>query len=142
MFKKISLTLLTSVFSLSAQSPNFVDNSENQWPMSGGPQGNWKVDSKSTVPLKWSVRDNKNIKWKTQLPAGGQSGIAIWGKQLFLTINPPTDTPNYKKVTIKIKLTAAEYKQLYKAAEDKFAQEKNANFLKLKSTYEKKYARV
>ncbi len=74
-----------------------VDGSENQWPMSGGPDGSWKVETALKVPTKWSVRTGENIKWKKSLPEGGQSGIAIWDDKIFFTINPPNDDPKYSK---------------------------------------------
>ena len=37
------------------------------------------------VPAEWSVVSGKNIRWRTPLPNGGQSGIAVWGDRLFLT---------------------------------------------------------
>ena len=97
-FKQLltSLFLASLVFScsvLAQESATLVPNSLNQWPMSGGPDGSWKVITDKPVPTKWSVRDSKNIKWKKTLPEGGQSGIAVWGKRIFLTINPPLDTP-------------------------------------------------
>ncbi|MDD7985394.1 PQQ-binding-like beta-propeller repeat protein [Lentisphaera marina] len=63
--------------------------SAENWPMSGGPNGNWSIDTESSVPLQWSVRKSQNIKWRVELPEGGQGGIAIWGDRLFLCINPP-----------------------------------------------------
>lgn len=74
-----------------SQKVNKVPDSDNQWPMSGGPDGSWKVTTSENVPTKWSVRNNENIKWKQSLPEGGQSGIAVWGDKLFLTINPPME---------------------------------------------------
>jgi outer membrane protein assembly factor BamB len=35
--------------------------------------------------VKWSVTRDENIVWRTPLPNGGQSGIAVWGDRLFLT---------------------------------------------------------
>ncbi|NJB83537.1 outer membrane protein assembly factor BamB family protein [Wenyingzhuangia aestuarii] len=75
-----------------------VANSQNQWPMSGGPNGSWKVKTDGHVPIKWSVRTGENIKWKTTLPEGGQSGIAVWKDKLFLTINPPNNNPKHIEV--------------------------------------------
>ena len=63
-------------------------NAEN-WPMSGGPNGTWSVQTDGPVPLHWSVRQDKNIKWRVELPEGGQGGIAVWEDKLFLCINPP-----------------------------------------------------
>jgi PQQ-like domain len=54
------------------------------WPQAGGPEGNWRVNTKD-APDKWSVTLNQNIVWKTTLPNVGQSGIATWGDRLFLT---------------------------------------------------------
>ncbi|NIJ44910.1 outer membrane protein assembly factor BamB [Wenyingzhuangia heitensis] len=75
-----------------------VADGENQWPMSGGPNGSWKVKTDEHVPIKWSVRTGENIKWKTTLPEGGQSGIAVWKDKLFLTINPPNDHPKHAEI--------------------------------------------
>ena len=61
------------------------DRSRENWPMAAGPNGSWTASG--TAPVKWSVAANENIRWRTTLPEGGQSGIAIWGNRLFLTIN-------------------------------------------------------
>ncbi len=55
-----------------------------QWPQAGGPQGNWQTTGKPAVS-NWSVARNQNILWKTVLPNGGQSGIAVSKDRLFLT---------------------------------------------------------
>lgn len=97
MNKTSKLTILILCVALSADglqaedvSVARVPGSENQWPMSGGPDGSWQVKTDLPITTEWSVRSGKNIKWKTSLPAGGQSGIAVWNDRLFLTINPPT----------------------------------------------------
>lgn len=59
------------------------------WPMAAGPNHNWSAKTTSNVPTVWSVSTGKNVKWKTELPEGGQSGIAVWGDKLFLAINKP-----------------------------------------------------
>jgi hypothetical protein len=53
------------------------------WPQAGGPFGTWTTAEKA--PVAWSVAENRNIRWRTPLPNGGQSGIAVWGDRLFLT---------------------------------------------------------
>ena len=53
------------------------------WPQAAGPNGNWHVAE--PAPIRWSVSLNQNIVWRTPLPNGGQSGIAVWGDRLFLT---------------------------------------------------------
>lgn len=54
-----------------------------QWPQAAGPDGTWRV--RGPAPTEWSVALGRNIVWKTPLPNGGQSGIAVWGDRLFLT---------------------------------------------------------
>ena len=66
-----------------------IPNAENHWPMAGGPQGTWTITTQRHVPTTWSVSDNQNVLWKTTLPEGGQSAIAVWGDRLFLSINKP-----------------------------------------------------
>ena len=66
-----------------------IPNSQLEWPMASGPTGNWTADTDISIPRSWSVSADENIRWKTELPEGGQSGIAVWGDRLFLTINKP-----------------------------------------------------
>src|SRR2546430_1490305 len=54
------------------------------WPQAGGPDGNWRARG-SGAPTSWSVALNQNVVWRSALPNGGQSGIAVWGDRLFLT---------------------------------------------------------
>ena len=65
-----------------------VLQAESNWPMAGGPGGTWKVEGPEP-PLEFSVRADRNIQWKTSLPEGGQSGIAVFGRLAFLTIMKP-----------------------------------------------------
>ena len=81
--------------------------------MSGGPEGTWNIQTASSVPTNWSVRNNQNIAWKTALPAGGQSGIAVWGDKLFLTINPPLDTPIFAESRSKFEKYSKAYNELF-----------------------------
>src|SRR5580658_3399649 len=54
------------------------------WPQAAGPNGNWRV-SGVTAPIHWSVALDQNIAWRSNMPNGGQSGIAVWGDRIFLT---------------------------------------------------------
>lgn len=90
-----------------------VTNSDNQWPMSGGPDGSYKVKTALKVPIKWSVRNNENIKWRKSLPAGGQSGIAVWNDKIFFTINPPLETPPFSELQSNYKRTKSVYDSIY-----------------------------
>jgi hypothetical protein len=58
------------------------------WPQAAGPNGTWAVADKN-APVEWSVALGKNVLWRTKLPNGGQSGIAVWGNRLFLTTFEP-----------------------------------------------------
>ena len=126
----LSLSLI--ITSLSAENTAVkVPGSENQWPMSGGPDGSYKVKTSDKVPTKWSVRNNENIKWKVSLPAGGQSGIAVWGDKLFLTINPPLDTAPYKQSKSQYEKAKAEYNRLYKGSEKELNSANKEGFQKV-----------
>ena len=129
---KIKLFLLSSSFILlTAAAENKavkVPGSDNQWPMSGGPDGSYKVKTSLKVPVKWSVRNNENIKWKASLPAGGQSGIAVWGDKLFLTINPPLETAPYKQSKAEYENANAEYKRCFKKTVNSLSADGNEKF--------------
>ncbi|MCM8543558.1 MAG: PQQ-like beta-propeller repeat protein [Lentisphaeraceae bacterium] len=105
-----------------------VDGSDNQWPMSGGPDGSYRVKTSAKVPTKWSVRNNVNIKWKTPLPEGGQSGIAVWGDKLFLTINPPLDTAPYTQSKSQFETAKKKYRDDFAAALKKLDEDSDPMF--------------
>ena len=73
--------------------PNVLFN----WPQTAGPNGNWTVTTKQSVPLKWSVEKNENIRWRVTLPEVGQSGIAVSEDRLFLTTLEPLAADAPKK---------------------------------------------
>lgn len=52
------------------------------WPTWRGPQGDG-VTAETNLPLKWSATEN--VKWKVELPEGGNSTPIIWGDRIFLT---------------------------------------------------------
>lgn len=87
----LSLILFLGVYLLSNahSSSEPIKNAADQWPMAGGPNGTWTTTTHQSLPTSWSVSNDQNIIWKTTLPEGGQSGIAVWGDRLFLSINQP-----------------------------------------------------
>jgi len=92
LFNKIMITSFLKVIPISLSlgfAQPLLENSSEQWPMAAGPSGSWTVKTEKQVPKEWSVTTGKNVVWKTILPEGGQSGIAVWGDRLFLTINEP-----------------------------------------------------
>jgi outer membrane protein assembly factor BamB len=58
------------------------------WPQGSGPKGNYQSEGPEPPP-RWSVSTGENILWKQTLPEAGQSGIAIVGDKLFLTVKKP-----------------------------------------------------
>ncbi|MDA1163710.1 MAG: PQQ-binding-like beta-propeller repeat protein [Planctomycetota bacterium] len=61
----------------------------SDWPQAAGPNHDWTITTDDPVPLTWSAEQNQNIRWRVALPETGQSGIAVWGKRLFLTTMKP-----------------------------------------------------
>ena len=84
---RVLLLLFTIASSLSAG--ELIPGSTEQWPMASGPYGSWTAETDSDVPRFFSAATGQGIRWKTPLPEGGQSGIAVWGDRIFLTVNKP-----------------------------------------------------
>lgn len=65
------------------------------WPQGPGPHGSYQSEGPEP-PSRWSVSTGENILWRQKLPECGQSGIAVVGDRVFLTVrNPlPDDAPN------------------------------------------------
>lgn len=66
-----------------------------RWPSAGGPDGSWQTCERA--PVQWSVARDEHVVWRTPLPEGGQSGIAVWGDRLFLTTLRPWPTADRDK---------------------------------------------
>jgi outer membrane protein assembly factor BamB len=62
------------------------------WPQAAGPNGSWTTETHHRVPTGWSGSTGQNILWAATLDEGGQSGIAVSGDRMFLTINKPLPT--------------------------------------------------
>ena len=70
---------------------SYLGNSKENFPQADGANGNWIIQSQLSAPTNWSVRNGKNIKWKTTLPEGGQSGIIINNGRIFLSVMKPIE---------------------------------------------------
>ena len=116
------VVLLVALLSFTAYA--IMPKGESNWPMSGGPNGTWKITTKKSVPTSWSVRNNEHIKWKKTLPEGGQSGIIVWEDNVFFTINPPLDTPPYAIAKKKYEQAEKDYNDEYAATEKRLSNEK------------------
>ena len=102
--------------------------------MAGGPDGDWTVTGPQP-PLHFSVRKTQNIRWKTSLPEGGQSGIAIHGELAFLSIMKPW-TPKYNPDELKAQLAGiTQQKNQTQNTVDREILEVNTGFATLDSLY-------
>lgn len=57
------------------------------WPQWRGPEANG-VAPDGDPPVEWS--EDKNVKWKVQLPGKGSSTPIVWGNSVFVTAAVPT----------------------------------------------------
>ncbi|MCP4507916.1 MAG: alpha/beta hydrolase fold domain-containing protein [Fuerstiella sp.] len=62
----------------------FTQQLMHNWPQGSGNEGHFH-SSPGEAPTAWSVVQNKNIRWKLQLPETGQSTVTVWGQRLFFT---------------------------------------------------------
>ena len=81
----------------------------HHWPMFSGPNGSGQISGDFSAPTSWSVRQNDKVLWQTELPAGGQSGLSVWGDNVFLTINKPLDTPKYSTISYEFEKAKISY---------------------------------
>ncbi|MBN1866899.1 PQQ-binding-like beta-propeller repeat protein [Candidatus Sumerlaeota bacterium] len=63
---------------------------EPNWPCFRGP-GNIGLAADGDWPTTWSVATNRNILWKTPVPAEGKSSPVVWGNRIFLTGGTATE---------------------------------------------------
>jgi outer membrane protein assembly factor BamB len=60
---------------------------DHYWPQWRGPLGTG-VAPHADPPVEWS--ENKNVRWKIELPGSGHSTPVVWGDRVFLTAAVPT----------------------------------------------------
>jgi len=54
-----------------------------EWARFRGPNGSG-ISSDTNVPLEWNA--TKNVRWRTPLPAPGNSSPIVWGDHIYLTV--------------------------------------------------------
>lgn len=59
---------------------------DGNWPQWRGPLGTG-VSLDGEPPIEWS--EEKNVRWKTELPGRGHSTPIVWGRRIFLTTAVP-----------------------------------------------------
>ena len=60
---------------------------EKNWPQWRGPHANG-VAPHGNPPLEWA--EDKNVKWKVEIPGKGSSTPIVWGNRIFVTTAIPT----------------------------------------------------
>ena len=68
--------------------PIIGNENDAQWPGWRGPTMNGHAAPNANPPIEWS--ENKNVKWKTELPGLGNSTPNVWGNKIILTTAVPT----------------------------------------------------
>jgi len=58
-------------------------SAEESWPQFRGPGGLASIENAAELPLEWS--DEKNLRWKVELPGPGSSSPVFVGDRLFIT---------------------------------------------------------
>ena len=58
--------------------------SSANWPQFRGNQARGVGDGQNP-PIKWNVKENKNVAWKTAIPGLGHSCPVVWGDHVFVT---------------------------------------------------------
>lgn len=62
------------------------DNAQQSWPQWRGPLGTG-VSPSGKPPAEWN--EEKNVRWKTELPGRGHSTPIVWGDRVFVTAAVP-----------------------------------------------------
>jgi outer membrane protein assembly factor BamB len=83
-WKLTFLYFLLIISSLIHQDLPAQNSLNGQWPSFRGPQGCGFIEN-VTTPVKWSLDNTKQIKWKTPVPGLGHSCPIIWNDYLFVT---------------------------------------------------------
>jgi len=61
-----------------------AEDSDTNWPAFRGRHGSGIADGFET-PVRWSVTNQQNVKWKVPVPGFGHSGPIVWGDRIFVT---------------------------------------------------------
>lgn len=80
-----------TVIALLVLAPSASADPEKNWGQWRGPLGNG-IAPKAKPPLKWA--DDKNIRWKVELPGQGQSTPIVWGDVVFIQAAVPAGDAN------------------------------------------------
>jgi outer membrane protein assembly factor BamB len=65
------------------------------WPSFRGPDGTGVADGQHP-PVKWDVKKNDGVRWKTKIPGLGHSCPVVWGNRVFITTAVSKGEPDPK----------------------------------------------
>src|SRR5207247_9488789 len=86
------------VFALAGASPpGSVPSADGYWRQWRGPLGTGEAP-KAKPPLEWS--EQKNVRWKVEIPGRGKSGPIVWGDLVFVTTAVPADRNSQEFVVL------------------------------------------
>ena len=86
------------VFALAGASPpGSVPSADRYWPQWRGPLGTGEAP-KAKPPLEWS--EQKNVRWKVEIPGRGKSSPIVWGDLVFVTTAVPADRNSQEFVVL------------------------------------------
>ncbi len=88
MAKNLILTFIICFVSSMVLANEFESRRLNNWPHWRGPQVNGFVPN-GNPPLHWD--ENRNIKWKVEIPGAGSATPIIWDNQVFIITAIKTD---------------------------------------------------
>jgi outer membrane protein assembly factor BamB len=80
----MTVAILLALLSFAVNAPSGF---EKYWPQWRGPSASG-VAEHANPPLEWS--EEKNIRWKIEIPGRGYSSPIVWGEHLFVTTAIPT----------------------------------------------------
>jgi len=89
----MTLALLLAILFFTA---NPSSNNEKYWPQWRGPVANG-VAPLANPPLQWS--EEKNIRWKIEIPGKGSSSPIVWGDRIYITTAIATEKAAAPPVT-------------------------------------------
>ena len=89
---RIMTTVITGIFGLSALAwiTDSSNDFERYWPQWRGPYATG-VSRTGDPPVEWS--EDKNIKWKVEIPGSGHASPIVWGDRVFVQTAIETGAP-------------------------------------------------
>ena len=85
MFDRILLRLTFPVYAVFGLLFCVSTGLAETWPCWRGPDGNNHASDTNVGPLKWDLRTNENVSWRTKIPGRGHSTPVVLRDAIFLT---------------------------------------------------------